>query len=151
MRNKNAKIIDPNKFETCPGDPIHVLYAPTVLSDGSVVLEDCGKENTDDMIQSYGSTSDINYIVSRLLEGDESVLAQKQALFGDFTQFPKTYAEVLQTVINSEKRFNSLSPEIKQKFDNDFGKWLATATTPDWIDKMGIKIQNDDEVIKDEP
>lgn len=150
MRNEFAKVTNPNDFVTESGSPIHILYAPTVLSDGSVVLEESGKENTDDMIQSYGATSDINYIVSRLLEGDESVLAQRQGMYGDFTQFPTTYAEVLQTVINSEKRFNALSPDVKQKFDNDFGKWLATATTPEWLDKMGIKIDNSEEVVKDE-
>lgn len=38
---------------------------------------------------------------------------------------PKTYAEMLNTLISAENQFNSLPLEERAKFDHSFEKWLA--------------------------
>ena len=138
MRNKNAKVSDPNSFVTDPGSPEHIIYRPEVQKDGTVVLTESGRENIQDKIQSYASQTDMAWILTQLSLGNTKVLTDKTPMYGDFTQMPKTPAEVLQLYHKGQAAFNELSAEVKAKFDNDFLKWFAAAGTPSWIEKMGI-------------
>lgn len=136
MRNKFAEVSDPNSFVTDPGDPIHIIYSPKVLDDGSVVLFESGKENIQDLIDSYEDSCDISIIMKRLEMGDTSVLSQKVPMYGDFTQFPKTYAEALQRVIDAQNDFDRLPLDVRNSFENDYMRWLASAGSDDWLEKM---------------
>lgn len=136
MRNKYAYVSDPNDFKTCPGSPIHVLYSPRLASDGSLELVASGKENIQDKIESFREQTDFAYILKRLELGDTSVVNVGVPMFGDFTQMPKTMAEAMQLQIDAEKEFNKLPLAVRNSFDHDFKRWLATAGSSDWIDKM---------------
>ena len=59
MRNKNAKVSDPNKFETCPGDKYHIVYEPLVNPDGTISLVESGKEDIQAIIDSYREQTDM--------------------------------------------------------------------------------------------
>ena len=104
-----------NDIFSNPGSPIHEIYSPVVKDDGSIELEVSGVENTDEYIQSFLESCDINVIVSRIENGELDLLNQRTGSFGDFTDMPKTFAEMLQLKIDSELMFNSLPIEIKQK------------------------------------
>ena len=126
-----------NDVFTNSGDPIHIILSPVVNDDGTIDLVESGKENTDDMIQSFAESCDINIILKRVANGETELLQQRKGMFGDFTNMPKTYAEVLQLQIDSNNLFNSLPIEIKQKFDNDANKFFVSAGSKEWIDKLG--------------
>lgn len=143
MRNKNAKVSDPNKFITCNGSDTHITYSPKVLESGIIKLVPSGKENIQDKINSFRDQCDISYILKRLQLGDTSVLNNKVPTFGDFTEVPKSYAEVLQCVIDAEKKFYDLPLDTRNLFDNDYRQWFATAGSPEWLDKMGVKPEVD--------
>lgn len=136
MRNKNAKVSNPNDFVTCPGDEIQILYSPVIAPDGSMDLVPSGKENVQDYINSFRDSCDMDWILSRLQLGDTSVLGMKFPLYGDFSAMPKTYAEVLQLVIDGQKDFEALPVDVRKEFDNDFSKWFATAGSGEWMSKM---------------
>lgn len=136
MRNKKAKICDPNEFVTSPGVRLQVNYRPSVLSDGSVELVEDGKVDVQDFIDSFRDQTDMAYIVNRLMMGDTSVLTQKQPMFGDFTKMPQSYAEALQMVLDAEQQFNSLPLEVRNSFENDYKRWFASAGNEDWFEKM---------------
>lgn len=138
MRNKNAKVSDPNKFVTSAGDRFHITYAAKVEPDGLISLAPSGKEDIQEYINSFRDSTDMNFILNRLAVGDTSVLNQKQAIFGDFTKLPKTYAETLQLVIDAEHNFYELPLDVRNKFDNNYQKWFATAGSQFWLDAMGI-------------
>lgn len=138
MRNEYAKVSDPNSFVTCPGSPIHTIYSAKVREDGKIILKESGKENIQQSIDSFRESTDMQYIIHRLALGDTSVLNQNTPHFGDFTQMPKTYAESLQLVIDSKKKFYELPVDVRAKFDNDFNQWFATAGNDVWLSKMGI-------------
>lgn len=138
MRIKGAKVPDISKIHTNPGSPIHVIYSGKVMKDGTVKLQETGKENIKEKIQSFKSITDISFIRQRLMMGDESVLNRAQAFFGDYTGVPDSMPEVLQMFIDGEQAFYSLDPEMRNKFDNDYRKWFATAFTDEWINKMGV-------------
>ena len=74
MRNKNAKVSDPNKFVTDHGSDIHILYSSKVLPDGTIQLTPCGEESISQKINAEKEFTDIAYIRHRLEMGDMSVL-----------------------------------------------------------------------------
>lgn len=136
MRNKNARVSNPNDFVTSSGHQYHIIYSPVVLSDGSIELVESGKDDIQEMIQSFKSQTDMSYILQRMAVGDTSVLNQRTPMYGDFTQMPKTYAEALQLVIDREKQFMELPVNVRNQFDNDFKKWFATSGSEEWFKKM---------------
>ena len=92
MRNKNAKIPDPNKIFTYPGETEHIDYASKVLPDGRIELTESGRWNIDEYINSFRDTCDMHYILQQLKLGNLEVINQKKPMYGDFTQAPKSYA-----------------------------------------------------------
>ena len=127
------------------GDPIHIIYSPVVDQFGNIDLVASGKENTDDIINSYAQYCDINYILEAVANGDLSGLNKVRGMYGDFTEMPKTYAEFLQLQIDSNKMFEKLPPEVKKKFDNDPNKFMCDAGSEDWLSKIGIVEQKQEE------
>lgn len=127
---------------TNPGSPIHQLYAPKVDNDGNITLVEAGVENTDDYINSFAEETDINILISRMQNGDMSML-NSPGVYGDFTKMPKTYAEVLQLQIDSKRLYDSLPADIKQKFDHDSNKFFAQAGTEDWYKKIETVLPDD--------
>lgn len=125
-----------NDIVSNPGRNVHVIYSPIVNDDGSIDLVESGKEDINEYIQSFAESCDLECILAKYAAGDTSVLNVKRPMFGDFTQMPSTYAEVLQLQIDSANLFNSLPVEIKKQFDNDPNKFLAAAGTQEWIDKI---------------
>lgn len=144
MRNKNAKVSNPNDFVTSSGESVKVLYSPKVLPDGTIDLVESGKIDINEMINAQRESTDIAYILAKMKEtGDISSLAKVQGVYGDFTEFPKTYAEILQLRIDSENSFYQLDPDVRAKFDNDFNKYFATAGTEEWFTKLGVMKQDE--------
>lgn len=127
-----------NSIVTEPGSPFRVLYKPVVDKKGNIELEECGKENTQEIIQSYAESCDIQLILQNAMMGDVSGLQKVQGFYGDFTQMPKTYAEMLQLQIDAQNAFNALPTDIKKKFDNDVNKFLMSAGEKDWLEKLSI-------------
>lgn len=125
-----------NRFISNPGSPIHLLYSPVVNADGTISLVVSGKENTDDIIQTYAESCDIRLILSRASEGDFSGFSSRSGTFGDFTKVPKTFAEALQLQIDSNKLFESLPAEVREKFDYNANQFFASSGTSDWFDKL---------------
>lgn len=121
------------------GDRIKKLYEARVDNNGSIDLVEAGRENLYDYIQSFKESCDINTIVKRFAAGDTDVLARRQATYGDFTQLPGTYAELLNTVIQGENYFNSLPLETRAKFNHSFREWMASMDNmQEFVEKMGF-------------
>ena len=122
-----------------PGDPIHITYAGHYDEKGRVVLEESGRENIYDQIQSHAESCDIHVLMKRYMNGDVSALSQAQGQFLDVTDFPKTYADMLNFVNDMERSFMSLPAEVRAKFGNSFSEYLAASGAPDFLDRLGIK------------
>lgn len=146
MRVKGACVSDPAEFISCPGEQYMIEYSSRVRPDGIIELEESGKIDIKQMINAQREQTDIAYIVNAIKNGDESML-NKNGFFGDMTSMPKTFAEVLQLQIDAEKSFYDLSTEVRQKFDNDFNQYFATAGTMEWCEKLGLV--KDQEAIKE--
>lgn len=80
-------------------------------------------------IQSYKDSCDINYLLARFARGDESALSKVQGIYGDFTQMPKTFAELSQRVIDAENLFNNLPLATRKEFNFSASEFYASIGT----------------------
>ncbi len=118
------------------GNPLKKIYKPVIGADGVVDLVEAGEESLYDFIQSWKDSVDINVILARYVNGDVDALSKVQGAYGDFTQFPTTYAEMLNRVIQGKHMFESLPLEIREKYNHDFGQFLAAMDKPDFWEQF---------------
>lgn len=122
-----------------PGSPVKVNYAPHYDEHGVLDLQPVGQTDLYAYIQSHAESCDIHVILDRFASGETDVLSQMQGFYADCSDMPKTYAEVLNSVIAGEQAFAGLPAEIKQRFGNSFAQWLSSFDKPDFGEKMGFK------------
>lgn len=151
MRNKFARVPEPSEFKSPVGDLFQIVYTSFYKPDGTIGLKESDRIDIKKEINSYREQTDMSYILSRLMAGDDSVLNPCPPMFGDFTQLPTSYAELLNMVMDAERYFDSLSPDIRKKFDNDRGKWFAQMGTDFWMESMGFVHDVPSEIVSPEP
>lgn len=122
-----------------PGSPVKLVYSPRYSDDGVLDLVVTGKENIYEFIQSHKESTDIHVLLDRFANGETDVLSRMQGFYGDVSDMPKTYAEVLNAVIAGEETFARLPVEVKQRFDNSFAVWMSSMDSPDFAERMGVK------------
>lgn len=136
MRNLRAKVSDPNSFTSDPGSRFRPVYGSRIAPDGSLYLE---KQDEIDLRAEYNAQrdqTDMSYILARLNIGDTSVLNRRAAMYGDFTEVPKSMAEVMQAAINAESAFAHLPLSVRDQYLQDWHKWLADAGSEKWLKVM---------------
>lgn len=121
------------------GSPVRTLYGGRYDANGRVVLEEKGKENLYDYIQSFRDSVDLNVILARFSNGDTEALSKAQGFYADVTDFPKTMADALNRINECEEMFKSLPLDVRQKFDCSFEQFLSQSGSEDWLEKMGMK------------
>lgn len=132
-----------------PGDPIKVTYSGRYDENGRVILEETGKVNLYDEIQSHADSVNLNLILKRFTEGDTSALSRVQGFYADLTQMPTNLAESLNQIKIAEETFNALPVEERAKFDHNLGQFLASIGTPEFYDALGIEVKSDAKVEPD--
>lgn len=108
------------------GSPIHILYSPVVDKSGNFTLNESGRENIYEFIQSHKDSVDIHVLMQRFENGDASVFSRVQGSYGDFTNLPKSFAEMLNVIIAGQSYFDSLSVDERAKYDHSFEKFIAS-------------------------
>lgn len=103
-----------------PGSRFKTDYKLEIDEDGRENLVEIGKTDVYNDIQSYSLSCDIHYIIDKFQRtGDVSMLDKYPGVFGDFTNAPKSYAEMLQRMRDAEALFYNLKPEVRAEFDHD--------------------------------
>lgn len=120
------------------GSSIHVLLSPAIDDNGILHLKETGTENLYDYIQSHRDSVDIHKILQRFEEGDTSALSKIQGQFGDFSDYPRSYAELLNKVLEGEQTFNQLPLDVREQFGFSYERWLASAGSDSWLSAMGM-------------
>lgn len=145
------------RVHCCAGDPEKIIYSPFYDDQGRLELESTGVINLYDEIQSHADSVDIHVLLARYANGDPDALNKVQGVFGDFTEMPHTYAELLNNVIHGENAFMALPVEIRAKFNHSFTEFMAGVGTPEWNEKLSVSEKkaveavSEQEVMTDEP
>lgn len=121
---------------TSSGDEYHIVYSSVLNEDGTIDLVPSAKDSIQEFINSFAVQTDMHYIIAQLKNGNTSVINRRPMMYGDFTDSPKSYAQALQMVIDGRATFDALPLSVRNKFDNSFEKWFATAGSPDWLSAM---------------
>ena len=128
-----------DRIESHPGNPIKQLFAGSYNERGQVELKEDGTEDLYAYIQSFAESTDIHSILRRFENGEVDVLEKVQGFYGDITEMPRTYAEALQRIADSEKIFMSLPVNVRAKFGHSFSEFLSASQDADFLDRMGLK------------
>lgn len=121
-----------------PGNRVKILYSPKFDQFGHMELVESGKEDLYGFIQSHKESVDIHVILARFANGDTTALAKRQAFYADLTDFPTTYADVVNTMHGAEDYFTHLPVEVRAKFGHDFNRFLASLDDPQTLVDLGI-------------
>lgn len=142
VRTQTALAHDLRKkvIPTCVGSPLMDVYKLRFRDDGTQTLEVIGQRNIYDEIQSHADSVDIHVILGMCMrKGDYALLYQREGFYGDLSEMPTSYAEVLQHVHDAEEVWKSLPAEVKEKFNNSVSEFYASAFTPEWAEKVSLK------------
>lgn len=123
-----------------PGSPIKIEYESYFDDKGNLELKESGKSDLYMDIQSHADSVDINVILARYANGDEQALNRAQGFYEDVTKMPTSMIDVMNLVMRGENMFNALPVEIKEKFDNNYAAWIASAGSEEWNDKMNVQV-----------
>lgn len=132
------------------GSPIRILYSPKFDEKGVMELVECGKENLYEFIQSHAESCDIHVILERFARGDVSALEKVQGVYGDFSNMPNSYADMLNLVRDAESAFMKMPVEERAKYGHSFERWLTefTPTLPGSETVAAPKLLTEKEVEK---
>lgn len=134
---------DFDRVPSVAGNTEETEYAPVIGDDGVLSLESIGNVDIRAMIDSYRESCDLNVILARYANGDVSALSASQGSYFDAVNMPKTYAEMLNTVMTAENEFLKLPLNVRERFDNSFQKWLSLMDNPVEFNRlMGFEPEN---------
>lgn len=119
---------------TCPGNEVEIEYELQVNDRGIKVPVEVGKINVRDEINSYRDSVDLQILLQRYMNGEKDVLNRRAASYFDATDMPNSLAEAYKMAENGKSMFEKFSPEIKEKFNNDYGQFLDQIGTKKFYD-----------------
>lgn len=102
-----------------------------------------GTQNMKDFIEASKEETLISNIIERFNRGDVNALSRVQGFYGDVTSMPSDYRTSCNLLIDLENKFNSLSDDIKLKFDNSFDKFVKDVANMDvtqFVDTFNKKV-----------
>lgn len=141
----------PERFLSNPGSPVKILYGPEFDEKGRMTLVEKGRENLYDFIQSFKESVDIHVLLKRFANGETDVLSKIQGFYGDFSEFPRTYADLLNTVNEGEAFFNGLPVEVRSKFGHSFPVFMSALSDGSISDILSDYLGSNNQVNDKEP
>lgn len=138
MKFKTAFSFPRDKVRTESGERIKKLYGLSYDDKGVQQLIEKGKVDLYNEIQSHADSCDINILLTRFCNGDVKALNKAECMYGDFTNLPSNYAEMLNVMSNAQDFFNTLTNDVKAKFNNSPSQFIASLGSSDLIEKLGF-------------
>lgn len=119
------RLYSPNRIPTAVGGAEKQEYQPVYDRKGVWHLEATKMSNRYMEIQSHADSCDLNVIMQRYQRGELDVLQQVQGYYGDVSNIPSNYADILNETIRGEALFRSLAPDIRSQFGNSVEQFVA--------------------------
>ena len=118
-----------------PGSDVRTVYSARFDDCGRLVLEPVGEENIFEEIQSHRDECDLNRILERFRNGETDILDRVQGFYGDVTKMPTSYPEFFNLMKRGREFFDSLAPEIRSSFGNNFESFIVASQEPDFLSR----------------
>lgn len=107
-------------IKSVAGDKMKQTYRMKIDESGHEVLVEDDLIDIQKEINSYEESVNVNNIIARYIAGDEGALDRAKAFYADVSKVPKNFAAVLDLNNRAKIEFDSLPPEIKELFGNDY-------------------------------
>lgn len=124
------------------GERIKIEYQPVYDRRGVWHLEESGTTNAYLEIQSHAESCDINIIMARYRNGETDVLSRIQGVYGDVTNVPTDYAEILNLQLKAEQLFKGLSADVRAKYGNSVEQFMASFSSREGWEAIGFKFDD---------
>lgn len=133
------------RFHSQPGNPIVPTYTAALDGNGRLDLIESGKIDLYSQIQSHKDSTDIDLMIKRFENGDLTALGTPHTpMYMDVTDFPKSYAEMYQLVIDAKNNFEQLPLEVRDAFGHSPEAYFASFGTDDFNNIMSRFYGNSD-------
>lgn len=105
---------------------------------GTYKLVEAGKEDLFSLVQASKQETLVYNIIDRYQRGDVTALSQRVGQYMDVVGMPKNMMEAHAVMLDIERKFNALSPDVKSKFGNDVNVFIDTVShsTPDKLQEI---------------
>lgn len=124
-----------SEFQSDCGSPIKTTYRYEVVRGKKYLVPD-GSEDIQAQIDAFGEIQDIHAILQRFMNGDVSVLNQRQGAYFDSTKMPTSYAEMYDLIENGKEFFSTLPPDVQKEFENNPFEFFSSMDSPSFGDRI---------------
>lgn len=111
---------------TEPGDKMRQMWRTKIDVDGIKKLVPDGEYDQDAEIQLYEESVNVNNIIERYINGDDSALDRAKAFYADVSKVPKNMAQILEMNNQAQQVFMQLDPKIRELYDNSYWNFLQS-------------------------
>lgn len=104
-----------------------------LFENGEYVLKETGRENLHEFVQASKEETLVYNIIARYQRGDLNALNQRVGQYMDVVGMPTNLVEAHRVMLDVQRKFDNLAPDIKSKFDNDVNVFVDVVShaTPD--------------------
>lgn len=121
------------------GQHLEDVLAMRLDEKGNEVFYVAGQHDTYAEIQSYKDEVNIERIIAQCIDtGDMNILNQIKKEYVDLTETPTNLVDAKNKIMKAETDFYKLPLEIREKYGNNFNKYLSEVGTEDWLKTMGF-------------
>lgn len=100
---------------------------------GEEILVEDGLYDLYEDIQSHAPEVDLHVLIEKYKKtGEAAFLNRRSAVYGDFTDVPKTFAEMVNIVQEGNEFFASLPPLVKERFGNNSVRFYSSFGKPEF-------------------
>lgn len=108
------------------GSPVKKLFRGEYDANGVLHLVENGEQDWYGMIQAGAESVDLNRIIDLYTRtGDSSLFMRREGQYLDVTEFPKSYAEILNVISRAQSHFEELPLTEREKYNHDFAQYFA--------------------------
>lgn len=105
------------------GDGTAPIYEE-IFENGHVYLKKTGSENLFEFVQASKEETLVYNIIARYRRGDLNALNQRAGQYIDVVGMPSNLAEAHAVMQDVQRKFNSLSPDVRKNFSNDVNVFI---------------------------
>lgn len=126
------------------------VFSAFYNADGVLELEEIRTKDIYTEIQAYKDSVDINTIMKKYQNGDDSVLNKVQGFFADVTGLPKDMQSMFNSIKQTEEFFEQLPADVKTLYNNDFHQFMFQYEPQDFIHRYNEAYKPKEELKENE-
>lgn len=131
-----------DRVHSAPGSGVKDSFKMNIDLKGRRKLVRNGTIDIYAQIQSHKDSVDINLIIAKYMNGDESALSKVQGFYGDYTNIPTSLNDLQNRVMDAERLFYQLPLEVREKFEHNASMFYHSIGSDTFNEALGLTGEN---------